>query len=47
MIKKIASSVNWPIESVDVTSSFLQERSLDRDILVVLPIEAGTPVGYI
>ena len=39
----IAANEGWNVESIDVTSAFLQGEPLDRDIFVVPPKEANIP----
>ena len=37
----IAANEGWEVESIDVTSAFLQGEALDREIYVIPPKEAG------
>ena len=37
----IAANESWEVETVDVTSAFLQGEPLDRDIFVIPPKEAN------
>ena len=46
LLYAIAGNEGWKMESVDVTSAFLQGSDLDRDIFVTPPKEAGMD-GYL
>ena len=43
----IAANEGWEIESLDVTSAFLQGRKLERDLFVIPPQEANCPRGLV
>ena len=42
LVCNFANSNKWPIQSMDITAAFLQGTSIDREVFLKPPVEAGT-----
>lgn len=41
----VVSSKNWKIVTTDITSAFLQGKTLEREVFIIPPVEAHVPDG--
>ena len=42
----IIASMEWPCSSIDIKCAFLQGRSIERDVFIKPPKEAGVPLKH-
>ena len=47
LVIMMAASMQWIITTTDIKSAFLQSRPLDREVLIVPPVEANVPAGNV